>query len=215
MSITGVASGQAYPCDVIFPYRDAGMSRPKGGTNTTGAALKVTLIACLAVLGFVAACTQGEAPQAPSLEPGSPRYTTPVIQTARTTAPETTSAHIPTDTPTPTPTTARLRISTRRPIPKTVKQEGIQDLLRDRSRTLLQEVIVSGVVKTGAQAGIDYCAEGLYLTDDTGSLLLRKNRVMVDDRVVDRGVMVDDQSLVGKNVEVTGRYPVQDYFWRR
>ena len=67
-------------------------------------------------------------------------------------------------------------------------------------------------MKTGAQAGIDYCAEGLYLTDDTGSLMLRKNRVMVDDRVVDRGVMVDDQSLVGKNVEVTGRYPVQDYF---
>jgi len=42
--------------------------------------------------------------------------------------------------------------------------------------------------------------------------MLPKNRVMVDDRVVDPGVMVDDQSLAGKNVEVTGRYPVQEAF---
>ena len=86
-----------------------------------------------------------------------------------------------------------------------VMRDTVADL-RGADRKLNQEVTVSGVVRTGAQIGRDYCAAGLYLTEAAGAILLRiKN---------DKGErpIFDEKEYLDKRVEVLGRYPAQENF---
>jgi hypothetical protein len=61
------------------------------------------------------------------------------------------------------------------------------------------------VVKTGTQAGVNHCKEGLYINGgSTGNIQIREK---------DQGrysKMLDDKKYIGKKVEIIGKFPGQE-----
>jgi hypothetical protein len=73
----------------------------------------------------------------------------------------------------------------------------------------------TGTIMSGAQLGEvkNFCAEGLYLVADHGSLIDQTQMLLL--KVMDgadESSMLSDQGYVGKKVEVTGLYPAQEVF---
>jgi hypothetical protein len=78
--------------------------------------------------------------------------------------------------------------------------------LNSGDRTLGQTIKIQGIIKTGSQINRDYCSKGFYLTDNTGVMQL-VTKISNEKRTI-----FSDRKYLGKNVEVMGKYPVQESF---
>ena len=96
----------------------------------------------------------------------------------------------------PTPTLAPISIN------------SVKNLLEIPFDKEPENIVISGIVKTGAQIDREYCSEGLYLTDDTGAIQLQ---LRVKDEAA-YSKMLDDAKYLRERVEVRGKYPAQQVF---
>ena len=78
--------------------------------------------------------------------------------------------------------------------------DSISKLYQIDDMALMQLTALTGLVKKGSETeGKEYCAEGIYLTDGSGVIMLTSKQSADDLNV-----------FVGKNVELLGRYPTSE-----